>query len=729
MQEKVSLHIQGMTCASCVGRIEKYLNKDEAILSAAVNLATEKATVTFDSDRSSIEKVIGLIERAGYKSQVAKENARTNKELELRREKVHVILAAILTLPLVVPMIFELMGYSMMLPPLWQLAFATPVQFYFGGRFYSSAFKAIKAKSGNMELLVAMGTSAAFGLSLFLMLKNGGDAHHDLHLYFESSAVIITFVLLGKYLEKRAKQQTTMAINSLHALRPEKVRVLREGAEHLISINQVNKEDRVMVKPGERIPVDGIVLDGWTHVDESLITGESVLVEKNKGGKVIGGSINGEGVIEVSVTALNSETVLAKIIRLLETAEASKAPVQKLVDKISYYFVPAVLAIAFFTFAVALLMGLGQEIAIIRAVAVLVIACPCALGLATPTSIMVGTGVAAKNGILIKNAESLEVAHSITTIVFDKTGTLTVGRPELASLVPLEGTNHQVLSVLASIQSGSEHPLALAILNAANEMKISYLRSSKSKTLVGRGIQAEVEGVDYILGSNKLFAEFQLDDENALKIGEQLQANAETVSYLINKKSNKVIAVVGFKDKIKANSLFAIQSLKKLGIKTAMLTGDNKVSADLVAQHLGVDQVWAEVLPQDKFEVVEKLKSQGEVVAMIGDGINDAPALAAANVSMAMATGTDVAMHSAGITLMRGEPLLIPAALEISQKTYRKIQQNLFWAFVYNIIGIPLAAMGYLSPVVAGAAMAMSSVSVITNSLLLRRWKPNKELI
>jgi Cu+-exporting ATPase len=715
MEKNITLDIKGMTCASCVNRIEKVLLKDPAITSASVNLATEKATVKFNDSILNTEKIISLITKIGYEAYLPA--ASPSKTDTLKKEKLFLLTAITLTLPLALPMFLELFGFHLMPSPWMQLILATPIQFIIGARFYKSAWGALKAKTGNMELLVAIGTSAAYGLSLYLLLRGG------MHLYFEGSAVIITLVLLGKYLESKAKQQTTEAIKALQNLRPLKAKVIRNNVEIEISIEELKISDIAIVKPGERIPVDGIILKGMTQVDESLITGESLPVDKKESDKVVGGSINGDGLIQVSVTALGPETMLARIIRMVEDAQAVKAPIQRLVDKVSAYFVPAVLFIALVTIVATALILNNWETGIIHGVAVLVIACPCALGLATPTSIMVGTGVAAKAGILIKDAEALEVSHSVTLIAFDKTGTLTDGRPSISMLYTFENSETEILTLLATIQNGSEHPLAKAVLNQADKKNISYQQATSTKALPGRGLEAEINGKKYILGSKRVLTEMNITDTSALETANARELLGETVSFLIELPQNKVIGLVSFKDTIKESARSTIKNLKDLGIKTIMLTGDNKHSAEIVAKELGIDSFQAEILPQQKLEIIRNFKLQGEIVAMVGDGINDAPALAAAHVGIAMATGTDVAMHSAGITLMRGNPLLIADAISISRKTYSKIKQNLFWAFIYNVIGIPLAAFGYLNPVVAGAAMAMSSVSVVTNSLLLKRWK------
>lgn len=699
--QNLSLDIKGMTCASCVNRIEKALKKNSGVINASVNLATEKAQVEFDQSQLNPNQIIEIVSKVGYEASLPAAKS-ADKEDEIQRDMFKVILAAMLSFPLMLPMFtpIHLSAWT-------QLILAIPVQFILGARFYVSGWKALKSLSGNMELLVAIGTSAAFGLSLYLMSQN---LHN--HLYFESGSIIITLVLFGKYLEARAKQQTTKAIRSLEALQPSKARVLRNGSEVEIALTDIKKADVVIVRPGERIPVDGKVITGSSEVDESLITGESLPVEKNLSDKVISGSINGHGLLNIEVTATGSETMLARIIRLVEDAQVKKAPIQRLVDKVSSYFVPIVLGIALVTILATGFITGDWEKAIIHGVAVLVIACPCALGLATPTSIMVGTGVAASAGILIKDAEALEVTHKVDMVVFDKTGTLTSGEPSVAFL-----SDEKLLPLLASIQSGSEHPLAHAVLTFAKEKNISYPPAQNVRAIVGQGVEATIEGVTYILGSKKILS---THNQDALTH----EQKGETVSYLVRKDTFEVLGFITFHDTIKADAQLAIDKLHKLGIKSMMLSGDNQGSAEAVARSLGIDKVKAEVLPGDKASVIQDLKKEGMIVAMVGDGINDAPALASADVGMAMSTGTDVAMHTSGITLMRGNPALIADAISISQKTYSKIQQNLFWAFIYNVIGIPLAALGYLSPMVAGAAMALSSVSVVTNSLLLKRWKP-----
>ncbi|WP_404326501.1 copper-translocating P-type ATPase [Aerophototrophica crusticola] len=621
-------------------------------------------------------------------------------------------------------MLLALAGVDLVVPGWLQLVLATPVQFWLGARFYRAGWKAAKALSGNMDLLVALGTSAAYALSLWLLLT----AHpgHMPHLYFEASSVVITLVLLGKYLEGRAKRQATSAIRALSALRPATARRLRKGEEVEVPVAAIRVGDLVVVRPGERIPVDGQVAEGDSHADESLLTGESLPVPKHPGAKVAGGAINGEGRLLVRTTAVGTETVLSRIIRLVEDAQAAKAPIQKLVDKVSAVFVPVVLAIALLTLAVWLLVGAGMEQAIVNAVSVLVIACPCALGLATPTAIMAGTGVAARAGILVKDAESLERATGVDTVVFDKTGTLTEGRPTLVAAEPVGIPADELLRLSAAVQSGSEHPLARAVLAAAADKGLHIPKAAGLRALPGRGVAATVEGRDLRLGSGRLVAELGLDLTPLAAAAERLASEGRTVSYLADAGTGTLLGLLAFGDPVKVGAVEAVRRLAARGLRTVLLTGDNVGSAHAAARTLGITEVVAEVLPEDKAAAVAALKAKGAKVAMVGDGVNDAPALAAADLGLAMGSGTDVAMQAAGITLMRGDPALVGDALDLARRTYAKIRQNLFWAFAYNVLGIPLAALGLLSPMVAGAAMAFSSVSVVSNALLLYRWTPGR---
>lgn len=728
------LSVSGMTCASCVGRVERALGAVPGVLKAEVNLATETARVEVlaSTDPAAL---VSAVEEAGYSASLhSAASANQANEDEARRTRAasrelrHVIIAAVLSLPLVIPMLLSPFGVEAAVPAWMQLLLATPVQFWLGARFYRAGWKALRARTGNMDLLVAIGTSAAYGLSLYQLLFPPMDHGSGGHYYFEASAVVITLVLLGKWLEGRAKRQTGAAIRALMALRPERARVVgRDESEAEVAVEEVRVGDRVRVRPGERIPVDGALVEGATSVDESMLTGESMPVSKAVGETLTGGSINGEGLILIETTAVGAETTLARIVRLVENAQGAKAPIQRLVDKVSAVFVPIVLGIAALTFAGWLVAGTGIEIAILNAVAVMVIACPCALGLATPTAIMAGTGVAARAGVLIKDAEALETAHRINAVAFDKTGTLTEGKPSLSVAIPAHDIDERHLLELASgLQSGSEHPLARAVMTAAAEGGIRPTRVRNMKALPGRGVVAEAEGRQLLLGSSRLMNDEGIERSSLAARAEELEKEGRSVSWIAETSPTKrVLGLLAFGDEAKASAKQATDTLHARGIRSIMLTGDNAGSANAVAKQLGIDEVIANVLPEGKADAVASLRGENRTVAMVGDGVNDAPALAAADVGIAMSTGTDVAMHAAGITLMRGDPRLVADAIDISRRTYSKIRQGLFWAFVYNIVGIPLAALGYLSPVIAGGAMALSSVSVVANALTLRRWRPS----
>ncbi|WP_426100309.1 MULTISPECIES: heavy metal translocating P-type ATPase [unclassified Pseudomonas] len=717
------LPIGGMTCASCAGRVERALGKVPGVQRVSVNLANERAHIEVLGQMDPAV-LIAAVDKAGYSASLPQSETKTEADQaqRLHHERWALLLAIVLALPLVLPMLAQPFGLHWMLPAWVQFALATPVQFIFGARFYIAAWKAVRAGAGNMDLLVAIGTSAGYGLSLYEWLT--APAGSMPHLYFEASAVVIALVLLGKYLESRAKRQTASAIRALEALRPEHAIRVVDGREEDVAISALKLGDQVLVKPGERFPVDGEVVDGQSHADEALISGESLPVPKQPGDKVTGGAINGEGRLLVRTVALGAESVLARIIRLVEDAQAAKAPIQKLVDKVSQVFVPTVLVLALLTLLGWWLYGASLEIAIINAVAVLVIACPCALGLATPTAIMAGTGVAARHGILIKDADALERAHAVSAVVFDKTGTLTSGTPKIAHLAAVDGNEPLLLQQAGALQRGSEHPLAKAVLDACREQGLNVADVSASQSLTGRGIAGTLDGRPLALGNRRLLEDNGLDAGALSPSAKAWEAEGRTLSWLIEQGAQpRVLGLFAFGDTLKPGALEAVAQLKARHISSHLLTGDNRGSARVVAEALGIDDVHAEVLPADKAATVAELKKTG-VVAMVGDGINDAPALAAADIGIAMGGGTDVAMHAAGITLMRGDPRLVPAALEISRKTYAKIRQNLFWAFVYNLIGIPLAAFGLLNPVLAGAAMALSSVSVVSNALLLKTWKP-----
>ncbi len=721
-QQSLDLSLTGMTCASCVGRVEKALRKVPGVLQATVNLATEKAHVVAAGVAAAT--LIAAIEKAGYQASTVNEHVAPSAVKTGWPGWWPVAAAALLSLPLVAPMLAMPFGKGWMLPGWLQLALATPVQFWLGARFYRAGWKALLARSGNMDLLVALGTSAAYGLSLYLLLAHG--SHAGTHLYFESSAVVITLVLLGKWLEARAKHQTVAAIRALESLRPAYATVRRDGSERQVPLDQVLLGDTVLIRPGERVPVDGRIVDGNSHLDEALLTGESLPVAKTVGDAVTGGAINGEGALTVETTAIGGATMLSQIIRLVEDAQAVKAPIQRLVDQVSAVFVPVVLLVSAITFLAWGWLTGDWQAALLNAVAVQVIACPCALGLATPASIMVGTGVAARYGILIKDAEALETAHAITIVAFDKTGTLTEGKPALIAIEPNDTSEMRILELAAALQQYSDHPLAKAVLRQAAERGIMPPAATAARALAGRGVQAQVGDLTAYLGNRRLMQEIGVATK-ALEQRAAFHENAgRTVSWLALQGAPGIglAGLLAFGDTLKASAQEAVTRLAEAGVKSVMLTGDNPGSARAVAAALGIQEYHAEVLPADKAALVADLQRGGQVVAMVGDGINDAPALAAANIGIAVATGTDVAMHAAGITLMRGDPRLVADAIDISHRTYRKIRQNLGWAFVYNIVGIPLAALGYLNPVIAGAAMAFSSVSVVTNALTLRRWRP-----
>jgi len=720
--------IGGMTCASCVARVEKALKKTPGVLSATVNLATESARIEVASGDVTDARLRRAVRDAGYEPRTPEAQADAGRESPWAGF-MPVGVGLLLTAPLVLPMLAGLWGQHWMLPAWVQFALATPVQFVLGARFYKAGWHALKALTGNMDLLVSLGTSAGWALSVWLWLT----AHegHAPHLYFEGSAVVITLVMLGKWLETRAKRQTTEAIRALHALRPDKAHWLGEDGEVDVPVDEILVGDRFVVRPGERFPLDGELVEGQTQVDESMLTGEPLPVAKAPGAALTGGSINGEGRVLMRVTAVGHETVLSHIIRLVEDAQAAKAPIQRLVDKVAEVFVPVVLVIALLTLGAWMATGGDFETALIHAVAVLVIACPCALGLATPVSIMAGTGVAAKHGILIKDVQALELAHRVQTVAFDKTGTLTVGQPRLLAHVPAPGHDAQTaLALAARVQGGSEHPLARAVVSAAEKQGLAGPIADDLQAVPGKGVLANVDGRQLMLGSLRWLQDEGVDISVWQPDIDALQAQGASLSALAERTDAGLHALLlmGFGDEPKVGAAQALTALRDRGLKLVMISGDNQAAAEAMARRLGLrpeaGEVLAEVLPGDKSAQVQKLRANGHVVAMVGDGVNDAPALAAADVGMAMGNGTDVAMHAAGITLMRGDVALVGAALDISARTVAKIRQNLFWAFAYNVAGIPLAALGYLNPMTAGAAMALSSVSVMANALLLKRWKP-----
>ena len=745
--ELFTLDIGGMTCASCVHRVEKALNKIAGVEAASVNLATEQARIRLNaSSPTKIGEVIAAVQKTGYEAKLSTPHKKPQQNPAqsfwgtdgLGR----VLLGFTLSAPLFLPMLLMPFGIHWALSPKWQLLLASPVQFFLGWRFYKAGFKSLMSGAGNMDLLVALGTSAAYGLSIYQMMASTHEAHE---LYFEGSAVIICMVLLGKWLETRAKQQTSEAIRALQKLWPEHAKVLEpniavtEGAPlnqyRDLPLEQVFPKDRVLVLPGERIPVDGLILLGASHIDESLLTGESVPVKKSIGQKVIGGSLNGEGVIVIEAQAVGVESVLSQIISLVEDAQTQKAPIQKLVDQVSAIFVPSVIAIAIITGLANWFYLDSTSIAILRAVSVLVIACPCALGLATPAAIMAGTGIAARFGILIKDPQVLELAHRLNIVAFDKTGTLTIGKPRLLNIISFTDSVNKddILASAAGLQLGSEHPLAKALLDAVKQKALIPIPPTESKALPGIGISGKPSAGPWAGQNLILQSVASLDSnpqqENIIQKAQACFDAGQTVSVLMNEASSSPIAIIAFGDELKSNAMAAITSLHQLHIRTVMLSGDNTAAANRVGQLIGIDEVFSQIMPNNKADIIRQLQSpeksgERQWVAMVGDGVNDAPALATADIGMAMSTGTDVAMQAAGITLMRGDPSLVADAIDISKRTWRKIQQNLFWAFIFNSTGIPLAALGYLSPMLAGSAMALSSFCVLSNALLLKRWRP-----
>ena len=712
---RIALGVTGMTCAACASRIERVLRRVPGVAAASVNLATEIARVDGDG-RVTPATVEAAIARAGYGTRPTDHGGTPEDHRTLRQDMASILFGAALTVPLIVPMLGALIDHHVMMPAWWQVALATPVQFWLGAPFYRGAWKALRGGTANMDALVALGTSAAYGLSLYLML--GGATH----LYFESAAVIIVLVRLGKWLEARARRHTLKALEALESLRPTEALVRRDGRDVTVPAAALRLGDLLVVRPGDRIAADGAVAEGRSSVDQSLLTGESKPVDVERDDQVIGGAVNGDGLLLVRVTAIGAESMLSRIVRMVAEAQGAKAPIQRLVDRISAVFVPVVLAIAALTVAGWLLAGHGLEPAILHAVAVLVIACPCALGLATPTAIMVGTGVGARHGILIRDAVALETAGATTVMAFDKTGTLTMGKPQLTDIATVSDLpRDRALALAAGLQQGANHPLAYAVIEAASRVAPPVV--ADLRTLPGRGVAGHVDGRSLLLGNERLMEEQGIDVSLLSGAAQALQEKGNTVSYLADAEAKHALAVLAFGDAPKANVRKALAALRALGVRTLMLTGDNSAAARHLAAEIGLDDVRAELLPADKVAAVAQLKGKGEIVAMVGDGINDAPALAAADLGIAMASGTDVAIETAGVALMRGDPLLAPAAIDLARATRRKIVQNLVWAFLFNVLGIPLAAIGGLTPVVAGAAMALSSVTVVTNALSLNRWR------
>tara|TARA_R110001599_G_scaffold100094_2_gene256404 strand:- start:16259 stop:18712 length:2454 start_codon:yes stop_codon:yes gene_type:complete len=727
----VDLDITGMTCSGCAASVERALENVPGVADAEVNLALERARVTWLGHDVATAALVDAVKVAGYGAQprfsdaeARRQHAAAQADVAARALRLDALILAgaiIVTAPLVAMMVLPAFGVAYHVPAWAQMALATPVQFIAGARFYVGAWRAVKARSGNMDQLVALGTSAAYALSVWMMLNQGINAVG--HLYFEASAVVITLVLAGKLLESRAKRGTTAAIRKLMDLRPERARVQRDGNVVEVAIEQVQIGDTVVVMPGARIPVDGTLTSGRAEVDESLLTGESVPIAKTSGDMLRAGAINGSNEVHLSATRIGEDTTLARIVRLVESAQTGKAPVQRLVDKVSAIFVPSVIAIAAVSLISWLVAGAGAETAIINAVSVLVIACPCALGLATPTAIVAGTGAAAKAGILIKDIGVLERAHALDVVAFDKTGTLTKGAPALTDIVAYGRSEDDMLRIAAAVQTGSEHPLARAVLAAAEARDVLGLKAEDVLAHVGSGVEGRVDGARVLIGNRGMMkaVDINIDAkiEGDLARIEKLGRTAVLVAI-----GNVVSGVIGLADTVRSETPLAMRMLAQRGIQTVMLSGDSADAAKAIASEAGLADVRAGLTPDSKVDAIHELQGAGRIVAMVGDGINDAPALAAADVGIAMGSGTDVAMESAGITLMRPDPRLVAGAIDAARVTWNRIRWNLFWAFIFNVVGLPLAALGYLSPEVAGLAMALSSITVVTNSLLLRGWKP-----
>nr|WP_208751896.1 heavy metal translocating P-type ATPase [Bacillus cereus] len=733
VSDKAEFTVSGMTCAACANRVEKRLNKLEGVNEATVNFALESATVDFNPDEINVNEMKSAITKLGYKLEVKsdEQDGSTDHRLqEIERQKKKFIISFILSFPLLWAMVshFSFTSFiylpDMLMNPWVQLALATPVQFIIGGQFYVGAYKALRNKSANMDVLVALGTSAAYFYSVYLSIQSIGSSEHMTDLYFETSAVLITLIILGKLFEAKAKGRSSEAIKKLMGLQAKTATVVRDGTEMKILIEEVVAGDIVYVKPGEKIPVDGEIVEGKSAIDESMLTGESIPVDKTIGDVVIGSTMNKNGFLKVKATKVGRDTALAQIIKVVEEAQGSKAPIQRVADQISGIFVPVVVGIAIITFAVWMIFVTPGDFggALEKMIAVLVIACPCALGLATPTSIMAGSGRSAEYGILFKGGEHLEATHRLDTVILDKTGTVTNGKPVLTDVIVADGFHEEeILRLVGAAEKNSEHPLAEAIVDGIKEKKIDIPSSETFEAIPGFGIESVVEGKQLLIGTRRLMKKFNIDIEEVSKSMEALEREGKTAMLIaINKEYAGIVAVA---DTVKDTSKAAIARLKKMGLDVVMITGDNTQTAQAIAGQVGIDHVIAEVLPEGKAEEVKQLQAQGKKVAMVGDGINDAPALATADIGMAIGTGTDVAMEAADITLIRGDLNSIADAIYMSKMTIRNIKQNLFWALAYNGLGIPIAALGFLAPWVAGAAMAFSSVSVVLNALRLQRVK------
>lgn len=730
------LDIQGMTCAGCAARLERSLASDGRIQSVRVNFALERADLNCHPALADRD-LLSLVEEAGFNGLVRGAGTRHRRaqlahleESRLQEEKTlfHIILiCAVLTAPLVGQMIWQPLGLGGPVPGWLQFVLALPVQVLAGRRFAKGAWNALKAGGANMEVLVTLGTSVAFLYSLAILLREGEGSH----LYFEAAAAILTLVLFGKWLEAKTRRGTTAALTLLMDLSPETARVITENGSVETAIEDVQTDQRVLVRPGDRIPVDGVVEAGRSDVDESLVTGESLPVVKQVDSKVSAGTINGTGALTVRVSAIGDDTVLARIIRLVEGAQGAKASVQRFVDRVSAVFVPVILGLSVLTLLGWLLAGAAAETAIINAVTVLVIACPCALGLATPTALTAGMGAAARAGILIRDIGVLEAAQSVDVVFFDKTGTLTEGKPTVVHGLCEDGTYDTMVRLAASVQQSSEHPLARAVLDLAETMDLRPQPADGFEADAGRGASALVGGQRITIGNRSMMLRSGVQGDLCGALEERFAhkyagENPVTLSFVA--RGTSLIGCFGFSDTLRPTSIAAVAALKARGMRIGLLSGDAKPIADHVAGQLDLDQVDAPVRPDQKSRSISLQHSQGHLVAMVGDGINDAPALAAADLGIAMGSGADIAMETAGITLMRPDPRLVAASFDIARATWLKIRQNLFWAFIYNVIGIPLAAFGILAPGFAGAAMALSSVSVVANALLLKRWAPDFEV-
>lgn len=731
VNEKAEFDITGMTCAACATRIEKGLNKLEGVVKANVNLALEKATVEYNSAVLKPGEIIKKVENLGYGALIKEDAKETSdhRQKEIEKQSGKFIFSAILSFPLLWAMVghFSFTSFiwvpKMFMNPWVQLALATPVQLFIGKQFYVGAYKALKNKSANMDVLVALGTSAAYFYSLYLSLVSIGGMDHSVELYYETSSILITLIILGKLFEAKAKGRSSEAIKKLMGLQAKTAIVERDGVEQEIPIEDVIVGDIVQIKPGDKIPVDGKVLEGSSAIDESMLTGESVPVDKTIGDEVIGATINKNGFLLIEATKVGRDTALSQIIKVVEEAQGSKAPIQRLADKISGVFVPIVVALAVLAFIVWYVWGAPGDFAeaLEKLIAVLVIACPCALGLATPTSIMAGSGRAAEYGVLFKGGEHLEMTHKISTVVLDKTGTVTNGTPVLTDVITVQTLKEaEFLSLVGSAEKQSEHPLAQAIVQGIKEKEISLKDVTDFEAIPGFGIKATVDGKELLVGTRKLMSKYNVAVDSYGQMDELEKAGKTAMLVAIN---NQYAGMVAVADTIKETSKSAISRLKDMGIEVIMITGDNKQTAQAIASQVGVEKVIAEVLPEGKADEIKKLQAAGKKVAMVGDGINDAPALAIADIGMAIGTGTDVAMEAADITLIRGDLNSIADATFMSKKTIRNIKQNLFWALAYNTLGIPVAALGFLAPWLAGAAMAFSSVSVVLNALRLQKVK------